>query len=519
MTRLREVVSAQQRQLDAQGKQLDELRALLLEQGQAIEALRQPAPVSPVTARAMPSPTAAFSPVPSILTSAPERSPSPSGTAQATPQGVNATQEIAEEVPTGSALELGPAQVRLGGYLALTGTFRSTNSGGNVGTSFATTPFGDTAQGNLSEARLSAQSTRLSLRVDAPMATGKLAGYFEMDFAGSTPGTVAVSSSSVGFRLRQAFGEITANRTLILAAGQAFSLMTPAKAQLSIWPSDYQLSQAVDTNYIAGLVWSRQPQLRLTWRPSTRFNWAVSAENPEQQVGKDRIVWPACCTNDLDAQYNTGGDELRVPNLMPDIATRVAVNAGDTFHADVGGVLRVFRHTLAPYQHRHTSPGGGVSANLGLKAGKATTLVGEGSWGAGMGRYLGGLVPDVVVRADGSIEPVRSTSWVGGVEHRVSPRVVLAGYYSGLYTASSVALDADGTFIGFGFPGSADTNNRVVQEATGVVTWQTMKTTNRGSLQWNAQTSWLTRSPWSRGGGPASADAFLFLTQIRYNLP
>jgi hypothetical protein len=124
-----------------------------------------------------------------------------------------------------------------------------------------------------------------------------------------------------------------------------------------------------------------------------------------------------------------------------------------------------------------------------------------------------------VIRADGSIEPVRSASWVGGLEHRVSPSVALAAYYSGLYTARSVALDADGTDIGFGFPGSADTNNRVVQEVTGAFTWQAMRTANRGSLQWNAQASWLARSPWSRGDGPASADALLLLTQIRYNLP
>ena len=36
----------------------------------------------------------------------------------------------------------------------------------------------------------------------------RLSGYFEMDFAGTTPGTVAVTSTSVGLRLRQAFAEV-----------------------------------------------------------------------------------------------------------------------------------------------------------------------------------------------------------------------------------------------------------------------------------------------------------------------
>jgi len=34
---------------------------------------------------------------------------------------------------------------------------------------------------------------------------------------------------------------------------------------------------------------------------------------------------------------------------MPDVTGRVAFNTGERLHADVGGVLRVFRHTLAPF--------------------------------------------------------------------------------------------------------------------------------------------------------------------------
>jgi len=53
----------------------------------------------------------------------------------------------------------------------------------------------------------------------------------------------------------------------------------------------------------------------------------------------------------------------------------------------------------------------------------------------------------------------------------------------------------------------------------GVVIWQVVKTPDRGSLQLNAQASWLTRSAWSPPPVASSANAFLFLTQVRYNLP
>src|SRR5262249_45205493 len=138
-------------------------------------------------------------------------------------------------------------------------------------------------------------------------------------------------------------------------------LMTPARDQLSIWPSDYELSTAVDLNYLAGTVWARSPQVRFTFRPSPAFNWAVSAENPEQQIG-NVVRLPACCASDLQAQYNTGTNGLTVPNLMPDIVSRAAFNTG-TFHLDVGGVWRVFRHTLKPYDETFTHAAGGVSVN------------------------------------------------------------------------------------------------------------------------------------------------------------
>ncbi len=79
----------------------------------------------------------------------------------------NPTQEIAKEQPEGDALDVGPAQLRIGGYLGLTGIYRSTNSGGGPGTRFGAIPFEDTVQGNVSETRLSAQSSRVSIRVDS----------------------------------------------------------------------------------------------------------------------------------------------------------------------------------------------------------------------------------------------------------------------------------------------------------------------------------------------------------------
>ena len=187
--------------------------------------------------------------LPSLAWAQGQPTPPPAPAAAQSPH--NPAQEVAREQPEGAAIDVGPARLRIGGYVGVSGIYRSTNSGGGPGTAFATTPYEDTLPGNVSEARLTAQASRLSLRVDAPFPEARfraLSGYFEMDFVGATPGNIAITATSAGLRLRQAFADVQYGESFTLAVGQAFSLMTPAKRTLSVWPSEYELSQAVDLN-------------------------------------------------------------------------------------------------------------------------------------------------------------------------------------------------------------------------------------------------------------------------------
>src|SRR3954470_13772835 len=65
--------------------------------------------------------------------------------APAAVQPLNPTQEIARETPDGPPLVAGQTEIRIGGYLGVTGIYRSTNGGGGTGTNFATIPYGDSA--------------------------------------------------------------------------------------------------------------------------------------------------------------------------------------------------------------------------------------------------------------------------------------------------------------------------------------------------------------------------------------
>jgi hypothetical protein len=434
---------------------------------------------------------------------------------------LNPTQEVAGETPTGQPLEAGPATIRLGGYIGLTGIFRSTNSGGGIGTSFASIPYDNTLEGNLSEARFSAQSTRLSIRVDAEIPEARprfrrISGYFEMDFSGNVPGNVAITSSSFGFRLRHAFAEAQYGKFMI-GAGQAFSLMTPAKKNISIWPSDQEMTLAVDTNYVAGLVWDRSPQFRFTIRPANGWSFAFSAENPEQQLGS-RVKLPKEIQSDIEKEFNTGSNELTIPNLMPDLAFKTAFNSG-RFHVDVGGLFRVFRTSIAPYQDKDRQVAGGGNVNFRFGLTPSTQLLAQGFISAGGGRYIGGLAPDAIVRPDGTVSPLRAHSWVTGIEQKVSRDLALAFYYSGFSVGRQFVTDEDGSMIGWGFAGSSNSNNRLFHQVTGIYVWRFMTTESRGSGQWNFQYSYMMRKPWDVGSGPSTASSHMFLTQIRLNLP
>ena len=204
---------------------------------------------------------------------------------------------------------------------------------------------------------------------------------------------------------------------------------------------------------------------------------------------------------------------------MPDFVTRVALNPNKAFHLDAGGVVRAFRHTVTPYDRSFKDVGGGASVNVRVSALPHTRIILQGAYGSGLGRYLGGLAPDVAFGSDGSIRPITSASWVGGIEQRVSRRASVSGYYSGVEVDNRFGRDADGSYIGFGYPGASNSNNRRIEEVTGTFSSLVTTTENRGSVQLGIQTSWVRREPWSRGAGPASASAFLFFTQLRYNLP
>jgi hypothetical protein len=141
-------------------------------------------------------------------------------------------------------------------------------------------------------------------------------------------------------------------------------------------------------------------------------------------------------------------------------------------------------------------------------------------WSDGGGRYIFGQVPDLIARADGSLSPIHTGSTVSGFEYTHKNSIVY-GYYGGIYVARNSALDANGkTLVGYGYSGSASSNNRTIQEATVGLVQTVWRDPKYGALQIMGQYSYLQRNPWYVAiGQPSNANIHMVFFNLRYALP
>ena len=181
------------------------------------------------------------------------------------------------------------------------------------------------------------------------------------------------------------------------------------------------------------------------------------------------------------------------------------------------------------FQTHDTVGGGGqIAANYELLP--KLTILANAFWTDGGAHYLLGTGPEVVVHpnaagTDINLSMLHGGAGSAGLEWRASPKEAFAVYYGADYYSQNYFPDTTnaghpGTFIGYGGPGSPNTNNRSIQELT--FDWvQTFWTSPKyGALQTYAQYSYLTRSPWYVApGDPKNAHLSMLYFGVRYVLP
>jgi hypothetical protein len=535
--------------------ELKELRQLVQEQAERLRKVQQRlADMEGELAASKPESTSADAAAidaaqPAATTKSSNVSGEVLGTAQPTgaqpgsqPAGQESEHKEREKKPSPLYFEIGRAKFTPGGFADLTGFTRTTNVGSGIATSFGAVPFNNTTAGRLSEFHFSAQYSRLTLKVDAPVTDSTLlTGYVETDFLGFQPANANITTNSDPLRLRVYWANVKHDKWEVLG-GQAWSLLTPNRVGLSPYTSDVFYTYNEDPDFQVGLVWARQAQFRVVYHPTHKWAVGVSAENP-QQFAPASVVFPSTtfltqfdngssATNVASASTNTA-----VPNLHPDIIVKVAYDSElmrRPFHVEVAGLIRSFRvlNTLVTPNRTNTITGGGGSINLNLQLIKNLTLIANSFYSDGGGRYIFGLGPDAIVKPDGTLSAVHSGSGIGGLEWQASHRYLFAAYYGGAYFQRNFgALATPGSTcnglagfscVGFGFPGSANTTNRTVQEATFDAIPTLWSNESYGKFQVVLQYSYLVRNPWSTlttPPTPKNAHTSIIYSGIRYTLP
>jgi hypothetical protein len=508
--------------------EIEQLRALIKEQADQLAAMKAAMP-STAPSNAGAANSASSSGAATSTVAAPTVSSTGSGTTAAILPARAAAPQGGEEVSP-LQFRIGTATIQPVGFMDFTTVWRSHDGGSGIGTNFASIPYGNVFQDNLSEFRFSMQNSRIGFRVDADVKGAHVIGYMESDYLGNNPGNVGVSSNSNTLRSRLYWADVRKDKWEVLG-GQTWSLITPGRRGISPLPGDLFYTQNIDVNYQIGLTWGRIPEARFVYHPNEKVAIAFALDSPEQYIGGSAggsgITCPAalavtiCGTGGAtSAEFNQGGTTFNSPNRAPDIIGKVAFDPTSRIHVEAGGLERQFHDFNPATAMKFSKTGAGAFLNLNVEVLKGLRIVSNNFWSSGGGRYIFGQVPDLIVRNDGSLSPIRNGSTVTGLEF-THKNTLLYAYYGGVYIFKNTAFDVNGTTpIGYGFTGSANGQNRNIQEITGGFSQTLWKDAKYGALNFMGQYSYVSRNPWFIAiGQPEDAHLSMIFLNLRYTLP
>jgi len=480
---MKQQIAAQQKQLDEQRRALEAAQAVLDAQQKKLDSLAASRSASAL------APTPAAAPAPAAAASDSDNPP--------------------------FSFRIGGAEFAPGGFMDFATAWRSKNVGSGTATSFAALPMANTTAGRMQEFRSSAATSRLTTTItEHPTKNTLVTGYVELDFVGNQPTSLYVTSNSNTFRMRHFFADVQHGKWEVLG-GQAWTLLSPNRSGVSPIPSNVFVGLGEDANYMPGLIWSRPGQVRVAYHPNAHWSIAGSVENPEQYVTTS-VTLPAFANGQVD-----NGTVTSTPNIRPDLVAKAAYDtrvSGKTWHFELGGYSRQFR--ISPADGKYFSAQGvGGAADAMVEVAKGFRLIATAFYGTGGGRYLVGLGPDFAVGPDGSLSPVRSASGIAGFEYALTPKSQVFAYYADAYFGRNYTGVGPGSYLGFGYPGSASANRQFREPSFGYIHtfWKNPKF---GALQLITEYAYLTRAPWSVAAGtPPTANAHMIFNSIRFTLP
>jgi len=471
------------------------------------------------------------------------------------------TQKVVNEPPT--ALHFKGVTITPGGFLAAEAVRRSRSLAADVNTPFNSLTVPGANNSSISEFFGSGRQSRISLLAEGKLKSAKVTGYYEADFLSSGTNSNNNQSNSYTLRQRQVWGQAALDNGWSFTGGQMWSLVTETKHGTD--NRTEALPMTIDPQYTVGFSWARQFGFRASKNFGNKVWFAVSVENPQATLTTHNNG-----ANFLVGSLGSGGGLYNATanysfNPSPDIVAKVAFEPGFG-HYEIFGVYSRFRDRVFPCGEvlstntcggqaagvtsaigafNASENGGGVGANARWSFFKKRVDVGlHGFAGSGIGRYGTGGLPDVSVRADGSLYLIKSYQGLGTLEWH-SPEIDIYLNGGAEYAGRAASFDPNNSklYVGYGspffnntgcfsepLPGSggftpgtlsnctADT--RVLIEGTAGF-WYKPYNGPKGRIQWGPQYSYVVRNTWhgtSAPNEPHGIDGMAFMS-FRYYLP
>jgi hypothetical protein len=429
-----------------------------------------------------------------------------------------------------------------GGFLAGESIWRQRAMNADLYTNYNATPFMNSGEAHTSEWVPSARQSRLSALFTGKAPIGTLSGYFEGDFLAAGVTSNNLQSNSYALRVRQAWGQIAFGHSKF-TAGQMWTLLTEDRKSED--PNQEAVPLFFDGNLHVGDTYIRQTAFRYENAISPKLTAAVSLENSQYQFSASNApsnfffgnAGAAGGLNNSTANYTN--------QVAPDVIVKAAYDSGHG-HYEIGGITRFFRdryypNTTAAGAQNDTRVGGGLVANARFPVTPMVDLGLHFVGGDGTGRYGVSLLPDITVRPNGTLAPLRNAQGLFSLEVHPNKKLDLFAYAGSEYVQRTVYRNGAGVLVGYAPPTASNVgcNTEAVPTAgtgyapgsstclgatrviiQGSVGWvYRIYAGPAGRVQYGLAYSYLTREAWNGiGGAPKATNNFVY-TSFRYYLP
>jgi len=440
-----------------------------------------------------------------------------------------------------------------GGFLAAETVYRQKALAADINTPFNSIPFDGASQDHLSEFFGSGRQSRITLLAEGKLGSSKLNGYYEADFLSAAVTSNNNQSNSYSLRQRQLYAQAALNNGWAFTGGQMWSLVTETKKGLD--NRSEALPMTIDPQYTIGFSWARQYGFRVTKNFSNKAWLGLSVENPQTT-----FTAHGTSPNFLIGNVGQGGGLYNLNanysfNRAPDFIGKLAFEPG-WGHYEIFGVVSTFRDRIFPGANDATptadgasnqsTTGGGIGGNIrGSLAHKHMDVGLHFLGGKGIGRYGTAGLADATVRSNGELNLLRSYQGLGTIEfHWNKADIYLNG--GGEYAGRSFDVNSSGKQVGYGAPTFKNTgcsteqvpstsgtpvsgfnpgslsnctgDTRAIFEGT-FGFWYKPYNGPKGKIQIGPQYSYIVRNTWAGTGGQPQATDNMFLTSFRYYLP